>query len=70
MGLDIQVGTELEFYLLDPETGQPRDTGNDCYGLVRAAELEPVLGPIREQIGSMGSRSNSQTRNMPPARSR
>ena len=24
MGIQIQVGTELEFYLLDPETGQPR----------------------------------------------
>ena len=54
MGFDIQVGTELEFYLLDPETGLPRDRGNDCYGLGRAAELEPVLGPIREQIASMG----------------
>jgi len=54
MGFDVQVGTELEFYLLDPETGLPRDSGNDCYGLVRAAELEPVLGPIREQIGAMG----------------
>ena len=54
MGFDIQVGTELEFYLLDPETGLPRDCGNDCYGLARAAELEPVLGPIREQIAGMG----------------
>ena len=54
MGFDIQVGTELEFYLLDPETGLPRDRGNDCYGLARAAELEPVLGPIREQIAGMG----------------
>jgi glutamine synthetase len=54
LGIEIQVGTELEFYLLDPETGLPRDQGNDCYGLVRAAELEPVLGPIREQIGAMG----------------
>ena len=54
MGFDIQVGTELEFYLLDPETGLPRDRGNDCYGLGRAAALEPVLGPIREQIASMG----------------
>ena len=54
MGIEVKVGTELEFYLLDPETGLPRDQGNDCYGLVRAAELEPVLGPIRQQIGAMG----------------
>jgi glutamine synthetase len=54
MGIEIQAGTELEFYLLDPQTGLPRDSGNDCYGLGRAAELEPILGPIREQIGAMG----------------
>ena len=28
MGIDIQVGAELEFYLLDPETGLPKDKGN------------------------------------------
>ena len=54
MGIDVQAGTELEFYLLDPETCRPRDIGNDCYGLERAAELEHVLGPIRQQIEAMG----------------
>ena len=54
MGIDLQVGTELEFYLLDPDTGRPRDKGNDCYGLARAAELEPVLGPMRRQLAEMG----------------
>ena len=54
MGIDIQVGTELEFYLLDPDTGRPRDKGNDCYGLARAAELEPVLGPMRRELAEMG----------------
>ena len=54
LGFDVSAGTELEFYLLDPQTGLPRDRGNDCYGLDRAAELEPILGPIREQIGAMG----------------
>ena len=53
IGIDLQVGTELEFYLLDPDTGRPRDTGNDCYGLVRAAELEPVLGPMRRELAEM-----------------
>ena len=54
MGIDLQVGTELEFYLLDPGTGRPRDKGNDCYGLARAAELEPVLGPMRRELAEMG----------------
>ena len=54
MGLDIQVGTELEFYLLDPETGRPRDSGIQVYGLERAAELEHVMGPIRRQINECG----------------
>lgn len=54
MGLDIQVGTELEFYLLDPETLQPKDSGIQVYSLSRAAELEHVLGPIRQQINEIG----------------
>ena len=54
MGIDIQVGPELEFYLLDPDAGRPRDKGNDCYGLARAAELEPVLGPMRRELAEMG----------------
>ena len=54
IGIDLQVGTELEFYLLDPNTGRPRDKGNDCYGLARAAELEPVLGPMRRELAEMG----------------
>ncbi len=54
MGFDIQVGTELEFYLLDPETKLPRDKGIGVYGLDRAAELEHVLGPIRNQINDYG----------------
>ena len=55
IGINLQVGTELEFYLLDPDTGRPRDKGNDCYGLARAAELEPVLGPMRRELAEMGS---------------
>ena len=54
MGIEIQVGTELEFYLLDPETKKPKDTGIGVYGLDRAAELEHVLGPIRRQINEVG----------------
>lgn len=54
MGYEIKVGTELEFYLLDPETGLPKDNGTQVYGLERAAELEHVLGPIRTQINECG----------------
>lgn len=54
MGIDVQVGTELEFYLLDPETMKPKDQGIGVYGLDRAAELEHVLGPIRQQINEFG----------------
>ncbi|MGI9483258.1 MAG: glutamine synthetase family protein [Hyphomicrobiales bacterium] len=54
LGFTVNVGTELEFYLLDPETGEPRDEGIQVYSLVRAAELEHVLGPIRQQINEVG----------------
>ncbi|MEM7438941.1 MAG: glutamine synthetase family protein [Pseudomonadota bacterium] len=54
MGYTVQVGTELEFYLLDPETNLPKDQGIGVYGLDRAAELEHVLGPIRSQINECG----------------
>jgi len=54
MGYEVNVGAELEFFLLDPETKQPRDQGIQVYSLARAAELEHVLGPIRQQINEMG----------------
>ena len=54
MGYEVKVGTELEFHLLDPETLRPRDKGIQVYGLDRAAELEHVLGPIRQQINEVG----------------
>ncbi len=54
MGFEVNVGTELEFYLLDPETGQPRDSGIQVYGLGRAARMEHIVGPIRQQINECG----------------
>nr|WP_275671877.1 hypothetical protein [Ruegeria pomeroyi] len=54
MGFEVKTGTELEFYLLDPETLRPKDTGIQVYSLARAARLEHVLGPIRQQINEMG----------------
>ena len=54
MGFDVSVGAELEFYLLDPETGLPRDQGIQVYGLGRAARMEHIVGPIRRQINECG----------------
>lgn len=54
MGITVKVGTELEFYLLDPETLKPRDEGIQVYSLERAAEMEHVIGPIRQQINECG----------------
>ncbi len=54
MGLTIKIGAELEFFLLDPETLEPRDQGIQVYGLERAMELEPVLGPIRNDLVAAG----------------
>ncbi len=54
LGFEVKVGTELEFYLLDPDTGQPVDKGIQVYSLVRAAAFEHVLGPIRQHINDAG----------------
>lgn len=54
MGYTVKVGAELEFYLLDPETKDPIDDKIQVYSLSHAAELEHVLGPIREQINEAG----------------
>lgn len=54
MGYEVKIGTELECYLLDRETKLPRDKGIQVYGLARAAELEPVLGPMRRYLEEAG----------------
>lgn len=54
MGFEIQVGSELEFYLLDPETKLPKQVGNQVYGINRQSEMEHVLGPIRDHLVAMG----------------
>lgn len=54
MGFDVFVGTELEFYLLDPETKRPKQTNIDVYGVNRSAELEHVLAPIRNHLIDLG----------------
>ncbi len=54
MRYEVNIGAELEFYLLDPETLRPSDSGIQVYGLGRAAELEHVLGPIRRHLNDVG----------------
>ncbi len=54
MGYEIQIGSELEFYLLDHETLEPFGDGTQVYGLARAAEMEHVLGPIRRHLNDVG----------------
>jgi glutamine synthetase len=54
MGFEIQVGSELEFYLLDPETKLPRQEGIQVYSINRQSEMEHVLGPIRDDLIAMG----------------
>ena len=54
MGITVKVGAELEFFLLDPDTNMPRDVGIGVYGLDRAAQLEHVIGPIRNHINAFG----------------
>lgn len=54
MGFEVQVGAELEFYLLDPETKLPKQSGIQVYGINRQSEMEHVLGPIRDDLIAMG----------------
>ncbi len=54
MGYEVQIGAELEFYLLDKDTLKPRDQGIGVYSLTRSAELEHVLGPIRRHLNEVG----------------
>jgi glutamine synthetase len=54
MGFDSFVGTELEFYLLDPVTKLPKQSEIDVYGINRSAELDHVLGPIRNHLTAIG----------------
>jgi glutamine synthetase len=54
MGCEVKIGAELEFFVLDPETLRPRDSGIQVYSLARAAELEHVIGPIRRYVNEVG----------------
>lgn len=47
------VGSELEFYLLDQEK-KPLFNGVQCYSLYRGAELEYVIGEMRNSLEELG----------------
>ena len=54
LGYEVRTGFEIEFYLLDAETKKPHFDDIQCYGMSRAAQLEHVLGPIRNQLLDFG----------------
>lgn len=54
MGYEVRVGFEIEFYLLDAETKQPRHEDIKCYGIAGAAAYEEVLAPMRNQLIEFG----------------
>lgn len=54
LGFEVRIGFEVEFYLLDAQTKQPRHQDIQCYGLARAAEYEDVLGPMRNDLIALG----------------
>ena len=66
MGYQVQVGTELEFYLLDPQTNLPKDQGIGVYGLDRAAELARIRAP-RHHVGQIAERRRDDVRRASPA---
>lgn len=53
-GYAVQIGCELEFYLLDAATGRPRDEAIGCYGLSHGGVYEHLLAPLREQLVCFG----------------
>ena len=53
-GYAVEVGCELEFYLLDAATGRPRDGAIGCYGLSHGGAYEAVLAPLRAQLARFG----------------
>lgn len=54
MGFEVYTGFEVEFYLFDAQTKQPRHDDIQCYGLARAAEYEDIVAPIRNQLTEFG----------------
>ena len=54
MGYRPMIGFEVEFYLIDPTTGLPRDSDIQCYSPLRSNVDEAVIAPIRNGLTEMG----------------
>lgn len=54
MGIEVQIGAELEFYLLDAQTRRPTFDSSYVYSMYGSALLEPILEPIRRGLEGMG----------------
>ena len=54
MGFVVNIGFEIEFYLLDAVTRLPRHNDIQCYGIARGTEYETVLAPMRNQLMDFG----------------
>lgn len=54
LGFEVRIGFEIEFYLLDGQTLQPRHDDIQCYGIARGSEYEHVLAPMRNQLVEFG----------------
>lgn len=52
-GLEIRAAAELEFFLLDPASKRPVFDEIHNYSITKAAELEYVLGPVRNELSRM-----------------
>lgn len=54
MDFVVNIGFEIEFYLLDAVTKLPRHTDIQCYGIARGTEYEAVLAPMRNHLVDFG----------------
>jgi glutamine synthetase len=54
LGYEPEIGPELEFFLLDPETRAPERSRIPCYSLFEESRFEPVLADIRNHLGAAG----------------
>lgn len=52
-GYEVRAAAELEFFLLNATTGLPLYREIQNYSITKGADLEPLLGPVREDLERM-----------------
>ena len=52
-GYEVRAAAELEFFLLDATTGLPLYREIQNYSITKGADLEPLLGPVRQDLEQM-----------------